>query len=121
MFVREFNEDLKQPNRNILASLEAGDCNSLVAAVCIATPTISCESGSEEDKNKDKIIILKINKYLIVFLNGSLKVTLSFWSHQSGLPLVKDITDYNDNFGSQLPSLSYITNFCKCHFTNLIA
>ena len=40
-----------------MASPEAGLCISFAVALCIAPPTIFCESGSQKDKNKDKIIM----------------------------------------------------------------
>ena len=48
-----------QPDSNISASPERSQRNSMTVALCIATPTISCGSGSQEDKNRDKILILK--------------------------------------------------------------
>ena len=56
-YLKEF-----QPDSNILASPKAGQCNSLTVALCIVAPIISCESGSEEKKIKDKIIVSKIDK-----------------------------------------------------------
>ena len=40
-----------------MASPEAGLCISFAVALYIAPPTISCKSGSQKDKNKDKIIM----------------------------------------------------------------
>ena len=87
---------------NILASPVAGQCNSLTVDLCIAPPTISCESRSNEDKNKDEIINIKINNFII--FSEYLKMSLFFVA--SGLPLAKNITDYSDRvFGFQpLPS-----------------
>ena len=45
------NNEKFQPDSNILAPPEAGQCNSLTVAQCIAPPTISCKSRSQEDKN----------------------------------------------------------------------
>ena len=58
----KFSHILIQPDNNILASPEAGQCYSLRVALCFAAPKFLCRSGSQEDKKKDKTIILKIKK-----------------------------------------------------------
>ena len=79
---------------NIVVSSEAGQCNSLAVALCIAPPTNSCESGIKENKNKDKIV--NITKKINNLQSGS------FLFVAPGLPFVKDIIDYSDRvFGFQ--------------------
>ena len=81
------------------------------------TPTISCESWSQEDKNKDKIIISKINNFNC-YLRESLKVAPLFFITPV-FPFVKISTNFSDRvFGFQPPP---ITNFRKRHCMNLIA
>ena len=47
-----------------MASSKAGQCKGLTVALCIVAPIISCESGSQEVKNKD-IIIMSIIQGII--------------------------------------------------------
>ena len=82
-----------------LASSEAGQCNSLTVTLCKGPLTISCESGSQENKSKNKKILLKINKFFkkLIFKSGSLLFVAP------GYIFVNDITNYSDRvFSSQL-------------------